>query len=91
MNTPLKFMTKVEGYDNVYETILKDAKFIRQNRKFYLLPCEIVDEYKVYQIMPDGRKIRSHHLENWRNERNWDDAEKFILGEPKAYFKKIPK
>ena len=85
----LKFMIKVEGYENVYEPkYTSDAKFIRQNRKlpngkretrFFLLPCEIVDEYKVFQTMPDGRKIRSHSLEFWKYSQNWEAAEKETL------------
>ena len=84
MSLNLKFMTKVEGYENVFEPkYSSDAKFIRQNRKFYLLPCEIVDDYKVFQTMPDGRKIRSHFLEPWVRTQDWEDAAKSTLEEEK--------
>ena len=73
-------MSKVEGYENVYEPkFSSDAKFIRQNRRFYLLPCEIVDGYKVFQKMPDGIKIRSHFLEPWIKTQDWEDAAKTTL------------
>ena len=84
MSIQLKCMTKVEGYKNVFEPkYSSDAKFIRQNRKFYLLPCEIVDDYKVFQTMPDGRKIRSHFLEPWVRTQDWEDAAKSTLEEEK--------
>ena len=81
MSIPLKRMDKLEGYKNIFSTKIRDAYFIRENRRFHLLPCEIVDEYKVYQTLPDGRKIRSHSLERWRVSQDFDNAEKFILRE----------
>ena len=76
-------MDKLDGFNNIFSTKFKDAYLIRQNRKIYLLPCEIVDEYKVYQILPNGEKIRSHSLEAWKYTKNWKDAEKYILEEAK--------